>query len=115
MKLCRLVKKTPLALSNAPAAARMSVGEALTNLLGSYIEDIKHIKLSANWMSASGFTGEDAKLYEAVKAIGMELCPALGLTIPVGKDSMSMRSIWQENGKEKSVTRPTLSNHKCIC
>ena len=99
-------EKTPLALSNAPAAARMSVGEALTNLLCSYIEDIKHIKLSANWMSASGFTGEDAKLYEAVKAIGMELCPALGLTIPVGKDSMSMRSIWQENGKEKSVTAP---------
>ena len=99
-------EKTPLALSNAPAAARMSVGEALTNLLCSYIEDINHIKLSANWMCASGFAGEDAKLYEAVNAIGMELCPALGLTIPVGKDSMSMRSTWQENGKEKSVTAP---------
>jgi len=99
-------EKTPLALSNAPAAARMSVGEALTNLLGGYIEDINHIKLSANWMCASGFNGEDAKLYEAVHAIGMELCPALGITIPVGKDSMSMRSTWQENGKEKSVTAP---------
>jgi phosphoribosylformylglycinamidine synthase len=99
-------EKTPLALSNAPAAARMSVGEALTNLLGGYIEDISHIKLSANWMCASGFAGEDAKLYEAVNAIGMELCPALGLTIPVGKDSMSMRSTWQEDGKEKSVTAP---------
>jgi len=99
-------EKTPLALSNAPAAARMSVGEALTNLLGGYIEDINHIKLSANWMCASGYAGEDAKLYEAVHAIGMELCPALGLTIPVGKDSMSMRSTWQENGKEKSVTAP---------
>ena len=99
-------EKTPLALSNAPAAARMSVGEALTNLLGGYIEDISHIKLSANWMCASGFAGEDAKLYEAVNAIGMELCPALGLAIPVGKDSMSMRSTWQEDGKEKSVTAP---------
>jgi phosphoribosylformylglycinamidine synthase len=84
----------------------MSVGEALTNLLCSYIEDINHIKLSANWMCASGFAGEDAKLYEAVNAIGMELCPALGLTIPVGKDSMSMRSTWQENGNKKSVTAP---------
>ena len=76
-------EKTPLALSNAPAAARMSVGEALTNLLGGYIEDISHIKLSANWMCASGFAGEDAKLYEAVNAIAMELCPSLGLTITV--------------------------------
>ena len=99
-------EKTPLALANAPAAARMSVGEALTNLLGGYIEDIKHIKLSANWMCASGFAGEDAKLYEAVNAIGMELCPALGLAIPVGKDSMSMSSTWQEDEKEKSVTAP---------
>ena len=99
-------EKTPLALANAPAAARMSVGEALTNLLGGYIEDIKHIKLSANWMCASGFAGEDAKLYEAVNAIGMELCPALGLVIPVGKDSMSMSSTWQEDEKEKSVTAP---------
>ena len=99
-------EKTPLALSNAPAAARMSVGEALTNLLGAYIEDISHIKLSANWMCANGFAGEDAKLYEAVNAIAMELCPALGLTIPVGKDSMTLRSTWQEDGKEKSITAP---------
>jgi phosphoribosylformylglycinamidine synthase len=99
-------EKTPMALSNAPAAARMSVGESLTNLLSVYIEDIHHINLSANWMCASGFAGEDAKLYEAVKAVGMELCPALGLTIPVGKDSMSMRSSWQDDGKEKSVTAP---------
>ena len=99
-------EKTPLSLINAPAAARMSVGEALTNLLGSYIENIKHISLSANWMCASGFPEEDAKLYEAVHAIGIELCPQLGLTIPVGKDSMSMRSSWSENGKEKSVTAP---------
>ncbi len=99
-------EKTPLALIEASAAARMSVGEALTNLMSAYIEDISHINLSANWMCASGFPGEDSKLYEAVKAIGLELCPALGLTIPVGKDSMSMRSSWSENGQEKSVTAP---------
>lgn len=99
-------EKTPLAIINAAAAARMSVGESLTNMLGVYIKDIKDINLSANWMCASGFKGEDTKMYEAVKAIGMELCPELGLTIPVGKDSMSMRSSWQENGQKKSVTAP---------
>jgi phosphoribosylformylglycinamidine synthase len=99
-------EKTPLSLINAAAAARMSVGEALTNLLSAYIEDISHINLSANWMCASGFPGEDAKLYEAVKAIGIELCPKLGITIPVGKDSMSMKSTWNENGDETSVTAP---------
>jgi phosphoribosylformylglycinamidine synthase len=88
-------EKTPLSLINAAAAARMSVGEALTNLMSAYIEDIKHINLSANWMCASGHPGEDAKLYEAVKSIGMELCPELGLTIPVGKDSMSMQGNWE--------------------
>ena len=99
-------EKTPLSLINAAAAARMSVGEALTNLLGAYIEDINHINLSANWMCASGHPGEDAKLFEAVKSIGMELCPQLGLTIPVGKDSMSMKSSWSEDNEEKSVTAP---------
>ena len=99
-------ERTPLALINSAAAARMSVGESLTNLMSVYVEDISHINLSANWMCASGFPGEDAKLYAAVKAIGMELCPDLGLTIPVGKDSMSMKSTWNENGDEKSVTAP---------
>ena len=99
-------EKTPLSLINAAAAARMTVGESLTNLMSAYIEDIKHINLSANWMCASGHPGEDAKLYEAVKSIGMELCPELGLTIPVGKDSMSMKSSWDEDGKNKSITAP---------
>ena len=102
-------EKTPISLINAPAAARMSVGEALTNLMGAFIEDISHINLSANWMCASGHPGEDAKLFEAVKSIGMELCPQLGLTIPVGKDSMSMKSSWREGDKDKSVTAPLLS------
>jgi phosphoribosylformylglycinamidine synthase len=74
--------------------------------MSAYIEDIRHINLSANWMCASGHPGEDAKLYEAVKSIGMELCPELGLTIPVGKDSMSMKSSWDENEERKSVTAP---------
>ena len=99
-------EKTPLALINAPASARMAIGEALTNMLSGYIEDIKHISLSANWMSPSGYAGEDAKLFSAVKAVGEELCPQLGLTIPVGKDSMSMRSSWRDQGRDKSVTAP---------
>jgi len=99
-------ERTPLALINAGASARMAVGEALTNLMGAPIEKISDIKLSANWMCAAGHEGEDAKLYEAVKAIGMELCPELGITIPVGKDSMSMRTQWNDQGEEKSVTAP---------
>jgi phosphoribosylformylglycinamidine synthase (EC 6.3.5.3) len=101
-----LGEKTPLALVNAESAARMTIGEALTNMLGGYVEDIHHISLSANWMSASGHPGEDAKLFAAVKSVGMDLCPELGLTVPVGKDSMSMRSSWVENGEDKAVTAP---------
>ncbi len=105
-EIMSLGEKTPLALVNAESAARMTIGEALTNMLGGYVEDIHHISLSANWMSASGHPGEDAKLFEAVKSVGMDLCPELGLTVPVGKDSMSMRSSWVENGKDKAVTAP---------
>jgi phosphoribosylformylglycinamidine synthase len=101
-----LGERAPLALCDASAAARMTIGEALTNMLGGYVQDISHISLSANWMSASGHFGEDAKLFEAVKAVGMGLCPELGLTVPVGKDSMSMKSAWQEEGKNKSFTAP---------
>ncbi len=99
-------EKAPLALCDAKAAARMTIGEALTNMLGAYVEDIADINLSANWMSASGHIGEDAKLFAAVEAVGMELCPELGLSIPVGKDSMSMKSAWQEGNQDKSVTAP---------
>jgi phosphoribosylformylglycinamidine synthase len=105
-EIMSLGERTPLALCDANAAARMTIGEALTNMLGGFVADIHHISLSANWMSASGYTGEDAKLFEAVQAVGMDLCPELGLTIPVGKDSMSMKSTWVENGKDKSVTAP---------
>ncbi|GAK86929.1 phosphoribosylformylglycinamidine synthase [Vibrio ponticus] len=82
------------------------MGESLTNIAATDIGDIKHIKLSANWMSPAGHPGEDAGLYEAVKAVGEELCPALGLTIPVGKDSMSMKTKWEDNGENKEVTSP---------
>ncbi|RSD30010.1 phosphoribosylformylglycinamidine synthase [Vibrio pectenicida] len=99
-------ERTPVALLDFAASARLAVGEALTNIAATDIGDIKHIKLSANWMSPAGHPGEDAGLYQAVKAVGEELCPALGLTIPVGKDSMSMKTKWQDNGEDKKVTSP---------
>lgn len=99
-------ERTPVALVNAPAAGRMAVAESLTNLAGTNIGDIGRISLSANWMAAAGHPGEDQHLYDTVKAVGMELCPALGINIPVGKDSLSMRTIWQEKGIEKSVISP---------
>ena len=99
-------ERTPLALLDAAASGRMAIGETLTNIAASRIEKISDIKLSANWMAAAGHPGEDARLYDTVKAVGMELCPALGITIPVGKDSMSMKTRWQDQGAEKSVTSP---------
>lgn len=99
-------ERTPLALLDAPASGRMAIGETLTNLAAAGIGKISDIKLSANWMAAAGHPGEDARLYDTVKAVGMELCPALGITIPVGKDSMSMKTRWQEAGEDKSVTAP---------
>ncbi|MEW9797618.1 phosphoribosylformylglycinamidine synthase [Alteromonas sp. CYL-A6] len=100
-------ERTPVALLSYAASARLAVGEALTNIAAAHIGDRKRIKLSANWMAAAGHPGEDAGLYEAVKAVGEELCPALDLTIPVGKDSMSMKTAWEdEDGNSKAVTAP---------
>ncbi|MBV2204539.1 MAG: phosphoribosylformylglycinamidine synthase [Pseudomonas sp.] len=99
-------ERTPLALLDAPASGRMAIGETLTNLAAARIEKLSDIKLSANWMAAAGHPGEDARLYDTVRAVGMELCPQLGLTIPVGKDSMSMKTRWSDEGAEKSVTSP---------
>ena len=99
-------ERTPLALVDSPASGRMAIGETVTNLAGARIKDIVDIKLSANWMCAAGHPGEDEKLYDTVKAVGMELCPQLGITIPVGKDSMSMRTVWNDDGEDKSVTAP---------
>ncbi|MBU1819120.1 MAG: phosphoribosylformylglycinamidine synthase, partial [Gammaproteobacteria bacterium] len=98
-------ERTPLAAINAPASGRMAVAEAITNLLAAPIE-LPRVKLSANWMAACGEPGEDAALYETVKAVGMELCPALGVSIPVGKDSLSMRTQWNEGSDKKKVTSP---------
>ncbi|MEG0225232.1 MAG: phosphoribosylformylglycinamidine synthase, partial [Comamonas sp.] len=98
-------ERTPLASINAPASGRMAVAEAITNLLAAPIE-LPRVKMSANWMAACGEPGEDAALYATVKAVGMELCPALDISIPVGKDSLSMRTQWQDNGVTKKVTSP---------
>ncbi|WP_438970099.1 phosphoribosylformylglycinamidine synthase [Methylophaga sp.] len=99
-------ERTPLAVINAPASGRMAVGEAITNIAAAKIEKLSDIKLSANWMAACGHPGEDALLYDTVKAVGMELCPELGIAIPVGKDSLSMKTVWDETGDTKSVTSP---------
>ncbi|EHR71096.1 phosphoribosylformylglycinamidine synthase, single chain form [Burkholderiales bacterium JOSHI_001] len=98
-------ERTPLAALDAPASGRMAVGEAITNVLAAPIE-LSRVKLSANWMAACGEAGEDAALYDTVRAVGLELCPALGIGIPVGKDSLSMRTKWKDGGADKQVTAP---------
>ncbi len=102
-------ERTPVAINNAAASARLAVGEALTNLAAAQIGDLGKVNLSANWMAAPALPGDGADLYAAVKAVGMELCPALGITIPVGKDSMSMSTVWKDaaTGDQKRVTAPT--------
>jgi phosphoribosylformylglycinamidine synthase len=102
-------ERTPLALLNAPASGRMAVGEAITNLAAAQITDLGQVKLSANWMAAAGYGHEDAALFDTVKTVGLEFCPALGVSIPVGKDSLSMRTKWDDGetgGQTKAVTAP---------
>ena len=99
-------ERTPLALLDAAASGRMAVGEALTNLAAADVGDIGRIKLSANWMAAAGHGFEDAALFDTVKAVGIDFCPALGVAIPVGKDSLSMRTKWEDRGLQKQVTAP---------
>lgn len=99
-------ERPPVALLNPAASARLAVAESITNIMCANIEQISDIKLSANWMAAAGQKGEDQALFEGVKAIGMEMCPALGIAIPVGKDSLSMRTTWNDEGEDKSVTSP---------
>ena len=99
-------ERTPLAVIDAAASGRMAVGEAITNIAAAPIADISDIKLSANWMAACGQPGQDAALFDTVKAVGMELCPALGISIPVGKDSLSMRTTWRDEDAQKAVTSP---------
>ncbi len=99
-------ERSPLALIDPAASGRMAVGEAITNLAAAVVNDLSDVRLSANWMAAAGHPGEDAALFDTVKAVGKELCPALGISIPVGKDSMSMRTLWEENGEKKAVVSP---------
>ena len=99
-------ERTPVALLNHAASVRLAVAEAVTNIAAAYIGDLNRVKLSANWMAANGHPGEDAGLFEAVRTLGMELCPELGITVPVGKDSMSMKTTWQQNGQNRTVTAP---------
>ena len=102
-----LGERTPLALIDAAASGRMAIGEALTNLAAARIQKLPDVKLSANWMAAAGHPGEDAALYDTVRAVALELCPALGISIPVGKDSMSMKTVWQDaGGAQRAVTAP---------
>jgi phosphoribosylformylglycinamidine synthase len=99
-------ERTPLALLDAPASGRMAVGEAITNIAAARIGALGDVKLSANWMAAAGHGDEDARLYDTVRAVGAELCPALGIAIPVGKDSLSMRSVWKADGASITQTAP---------
>lgn len=99
-------ERTPVALLSHEASVRLAIAEAITNIAPALIGDLKRVKLSANWMAANGHPGEDAGLYKAVKTLGVEVCPELGITVPVGKDSMSMRTVWQQDGKDCAVTAP---------
>lgn len=101
-------ERMPLASVDAPASGRMAVGEALTNLLAAPLDGLAGVKLSCNWMAACGEAGEDAALYDTVEAVAMELCPALGISVPVGKDSLSMRTRWTDpsTGEDRQVTSP---------
>ena len=99
-------ERTPAALLDAAAAARLAVAEAITNILAADIAALRDVRLSANWMAACGEPGEDAALYAAVRAVGEQLCPALGIAIPVGKDSLSMKTVWQDGAETKSVLAP---------
>jgi len=99
-------ERAPVAVIDAPASGRLAVGEAITNILAADIHHLTDIRLSANWMAACGEPGEDADLYDTVRAVSVELCAALGITIPVGKDSLSMKTVWQDEGGEHAVVAP---------
>ncbi len=99
-------ERAPLALLDAPASGRMAIGEAVTNIAAADVRSLADVRLSANWMAACGQPGEDAALFDTVRAVGEELCPALGIAIPVGKDSLSMRSAWPQDGAERAVVAP---------
>ena len=98
-------ERAPLALLDAAASGRMAVAESITNIVAADIRRIEDVRLSANWMAACGEPGEDADLYDTVHAVGEEFCPALGIAIPVGKDSLSMKTAWSEAGERRRSSR----------
>jgi phosphoribosylformylglycinamidine synthase len=105
-----LGERPPIALVDPAASGRMAVGEAVTNIAAARIRSLADVRLSANWMAATGHPGEDAALFDAVRAVGLELCPALGVAIPVGKDSLSMKSVWVQQGERREVLAPLSLN-----
>ncbi|MFI3156536.1 MAG: phosphoribosylformylglycinamidine synthase [Methylococcaceae bacterium] len=105
-------ERSPIAVIDAPASGRMAIGEAITNIAAASIDSLKKIKLSANWMAAAGYQGEDAALFDTVKAVGMELCPALGIAIPVGKDSLSMLTVWRDD--KGTPTGNCMADSDCV-
>ena len=109
-------ERSVIALVSPAASGRMAVAEALTNICGANIGAIGNVKLSANWMCACGVEGEDAGLYETVQAVGMEFCPSLGVSIPVGKDSLSMRTLWETtNGVEENANAKPQTSALSAC
>ena len=103
-------ERTPVAVLDAPASGRLAVAEAITNILAADIAALGDIRLSANWMAACGEPGEDAALYATVQAVGKELCPALGIAIPVGKDSLSMKTAWREGDDAQERRRAGIAD-----
>ena len=99
-------ERTPIAVTDAPASGRIAIGEAITNIAAARIDKLSDIKLSANWMAATGINDQDLALFDTVKAIGMEVCPELGMAIPVGKDSLSMKTVWQDEQSNKTMIAP---------
>ena len=99
-------ERTPIAAINGPASGRMAIGEALTNIAAARIDNLSNVKLSANWMAAAGHEGQDADLFDTVKSVGLELCPALGIAIPVGKDSLSMKTMWRKGDHDVQMISP---------
>jgi phosphoribosylformylglycinamidine synthase len=99
-------ERTPLAVVDAPASGRMAIAEAVTNIAAAAIDDLSDVRMSANWMAAAGEPGQDGALFDTVRAVGMEVCPALGIAIPVGKDSLSMKTVWREGGAERRMRAP---------
>ena len=107
-------ERTPLAVFDAPASGRMAIGEALTNLAAADVGELGKVKLSANWMAPCGVAGEDARLFDTVEAVS-DLCKAIGVSIPVGKDSLSMRTAWEDGGRQEAGRLAAVAGRDFVC